>query len=108
MVRTFLLATSFALVAPSASLVERPPVEYLTPPDAPVVVLFANPATVDAVCRRNAPPVPEGYVILACTRDDIRAQLMPDPCLFPDEFYAALQCHENAHLSRKGLVGWRH
>lgn len=108
MIRAFVIAVSFALAAPSAPLVERPPAEFLTAPDAPVVIMFADPVTVDAVCRRASTPVPEGYVILACTRDDIRVQLMPDPCLFPDEFYASLQCHENAHLSRNNLTGWRH
>lgn len=107
MIRTSIIAAAFALAAPSAALVERPPEAYLTAPDAPVTILFADPATVHEVCSRAA-AVPEGYVAMACTRDDLRIQLMPDPCLFPDEFYASLQCHENAHLTRAGLPGWRH
>ncbi|MFC5373980.1 hypothetical protein ACFPIF_15560 [Brevundimonas faecalis] len=108
MIRPLVIATSFALAAPSAALVERAPDSHLAAPDAPVVVMFADPVLVDQACRSAAAPVPAGYVIMACTRDDIRAQIMPNPCLFPDEFYASLQCHENAHLSRKGVPGWRH
>ncbi|GAA0768842.1 hypothetical protein [Brevundimonas olei] len=107
MVRTSIIAAAFALAAPSAALVERPPEAYLTAPDAPVTILFADPTTVHEVCSAAA-AIPDGFIAMACTRDDLRIQLMPDPCLFPDEFYASLQCHENAHLTRTGLPGWRH
>lgn len=107
MIRTSIIGVALALFGPSAALVDRPPDAYLVAPDAPVTILFTDPRTVHEVCSAAA-GTPEGFVVMACTRDDLRIQLMPDPCLFPDEFYASLQCHENAHLSRTGLPGWRH
>lgn len=122
MLKTLLLATATMLTqtmsGPSVSMqsfpfptnlsVEKPPVQFQLAPDAPAVVLYADPVTVDAVCRRLADKVPEGAIILACTVPSNRRQLMPDPCLFPDEYFASLQCHENAHLPRRDGTRWVH
>ncbi|WP_374387101.1 hypothetical protein [Brevundimonas sp.] len=93
--------------APSPDIVDAAPPEYWSPPDAPAVILFGSPAEVDTVCRTGA-TVPEGYVILACTSDTRRVMLMPNPCLYQHEYYAKLMCHEQAHLGRGGLSGWKH
>lgn len=100
----FKLAAAFAIqviLGPSASLVEKPPVWFQRPPSAPAIIAFASPAAIDAFCR--TPETPANIVILACTFPDKHAIAMPDPCLFPGEYYASLQCHENGHLN-----GWRH
>ena len=45
---------------------------------------------------------PDGFVVLACvtTADNgERYKIMPNPCFLGDvDFYARLECHENAHL----------
>lgn len=92
--------------APAPSVVESAPPAHWGAP-GPFAIAFGSPADVDAYCRRSAPVAP-GYVILACTRDDRRQVVMPNPCLYQHEYYAKLMCHEQAHLSRPGLPGWRH
>lgn len=105
MLKPALASVIVAMTGPSYHpLVEQPPARYMRPPANIAGVLYADPRTVDAVCRDlSAEPVPETTVILACTIPATGRMLMPDPCLFTDEFYAALLCHENAHLN-----GWRH
>lgn len=102
------LAVTLALIGPSASRVEQAPPEFWGPPDAPALVMYADPVVVDAVCREASGAVPAGYVVMACTNPGNRTQIMPDPCLYQDEYYARLQCHENAHLPRKDGTRWVH
>jgi hypothetical protein len=98
-----LLAASALLVMPPC---ERPPVEFQGP-SVPAVVLFADPETVDAVCREVG-GAQAATRILACTNAAAGVMLLPDPCLFDDR-YARLACHERAHLDRAdGSQGWRH
>jgi len=92
--------------APDPLRIEGAPPQYWGEP-GPFIIAFADPAVVDAYCTRGAPG-PRGYVVLACTRDDVRQVAMPNPCLYQHEYYAKLLCHEQAHLSRPGLSGWRH
>ena len=105
MLKPALASVIFAMTGPSYHpLVEPPPAQYQRPPANIAGVLYADPRTVDAVCRELSPtPVPDTTVILACTVPSTGRMLMPDPCLFSDEFYAALLCHENGHLN-----GWKH
>lgn len=123
MLKTLIAASAVTLITamsgPSASMqsfpfptnlsVEKPPVQFQGPPDAPASILYADPIMVDAVCRRAAgKSAPAGGIILACTLPSTRRQLMPDPCLYPDEYFASLQCHENAHLPRSDGSRWVH
>lgn len=101
------LIVTFAMAGPSASIVEPAPADLRDAPHLPALVYYADPVVVDAACRGMA-KVPEGVTVLACTVPSTRRQLMPNPCLFPDEFYAALQCHENAHLPRADGRVWLH
>jgi len=100
-----------ALLLQSASLLvmqpcERPPVQYQGD-SVPARILFAPPEVVDAVCRR-AGNASSPYQILACTNVANSTILMPDPCLYDDN-YARLACHERSHLMRKdGSPGWSH
>lgn len=93
------------LIAASGLLVmqpcERPPVEYQGP-TPPAIILFADPATVDSVCREAVRLKADPRQILACTNAERRVILMPDPCLY-DDSYAKLLCHERAHIA-----GWVH
>ena len=92
--------------APSATVVQAAPPEYWGDPGV-FNISFGTPATVDARC--TGPGLgPRNYIVLACTRDDRRHVVMPNPCLYQHEYYAKLLCHEQGHLSRPGLGGWRH
>lgn len=87
---------------------ERPPVEYQGE-SVPAVVVFAHPSVVNAVCK-SAVGIPQDSprIILACTNPMNSTILLPDPCLFADN-YAQLVCHERAHLRRvNGSPGWTH
>lgn len=81
---------------------ERPPLEYQGE-TKPAVIFFADPATVDLVCREAVPNMKASpRQILACTNGGNRVMLMPDPCLY-EGTYPALLCHEKSHLN-----GWVH
>lgn len=100
-------ATEFPLVsAPSPNIVETAPPQYWGSPGA-FMLAFGTPAEVDAYCT-GGDPRPRNFIVLACTRDDRRQVVMPNPCLYQHEYYAKLLCHEQGHLSRPGLAGWRH
>lgn len=99
-------AVALLAAAPAMPHVDIPPPDFQRAPDAPAVVIYGHPAAVDAVCREGTGLV--GGTIFACTFPARRAQIMPNPCLFPDEFYARLQCHENGHLPRADGTHWRH
>lgn len=101
--KVFLAASGLLLVPPC----ERPPIEFQGP-SVPAIVMFADPAIVDAVCRRLVPSANPKRVILACTNPATGAMLLPDPCLYEDGM-AKLLCHEVAHLKRAdGSPGWVH
>jgi len=92
--------------APPASIVQAAPPQYWGDPGA-FLIAFGSPAEVDAYCTGGS-RAPRNYVVLACTRDDRRQVVMPNPCLYQHEYFAKLMCHEQGHLSRPGLPGWRH
>lgn len=97
MFKELVAASGLLLVSPC----ERPPIQYQGP-TPPAVILFAAPATVDAVCREAANLKADPRRILACTNAERRVILMPDPCLY-DDGYAKLMCHERAPIA-----GWDH
>lgn len=97
MFRELIAASGLLIMQPC----ERPPIEYQGP-TPPAVIIFADPITVDTVCREAASLMAEPRQILACTNSDQRVMLLPDPCLY-DDGYAKLLCHEKSHLN-----GWRH
>lgn len=92
--------------APSPNVVDAAPPQYWDAP-GPFLLAFGTPAEVDAYCTGGMPG-PRNFIVLACTRDDLRQVVMPNPCLYQHEYYAKLMCHEQGHLSRPGLRGWRH
>ena len=83
---------------------DAPPMEYRGP--ATAIVAFTTPEEVSRVCGKDDPP-PPGLQIVACSWPGKFAEgvvIMPDPCAWADtEYYAKIQCHENAHLR-----GWVH
>ena len=88
-----------ALSAPFAT-VEAAPVEYIGP--AAAKILFLYPEGVESLCLgAGVGPVPPGRTVVACAQDDVI--VMPDPCLYRDDSYAKLLCHEKAHI-----LGWAH
>lgn len=92
--------------APAPSIVETAPPTHWDSPGA-FRVAFGTPAQVDAYCTRGLPGA-RNFIVLACTNDGRREVVMPNPCLYQHEYFAKLMCHEQAHLSRPGLAGWRH
>ncbi len=61
--------------------------------DTAAILIFTS--DVSSYCGK----APKGYVTLACAQGPQIA--MPNPCQFPDDPYAALLCHEMAHVN-----GW--
>lgn len=88
---------------PTAAMVPVPPLDLQGAPDQPVIILFGNPAEVDAACRN---PGQVGGTVFACTFGRERVQIMPNPCLYENEAYARIQCHENGHLARRDGRRW--
>ena len=66
-----------------------------------IKVGFLSPEGVESVCRNLGAQVPEGMSLVACANS--KGIVAPNPCLFPDERYARLLCHEKAHV-----LGWKH
>ena len=71
------------------------------------VIMTTSPDIINEACRGDR-VLPEGTIILACTKG--RNMLMPNPCLYQDmDPYARLLCHEMAHLPRlDNSEGWKH
>mgnify|MGYP000220990895 CR=1 FL=1 len=65
--------------------------------DSASVVVFTDRQGIEENCGKAQP----GFVIIACHRQTMKGVnviFMPNPCLLGDsEFYAKIQCHENAH-----------
>ena len=103
MFRELIAASGLLIMQPC----ERPPIEHQGP-TPPAVIIFADPLTVDTVCREAANLKADPRQILACTNAERRVMLMPDPCLY-EGAYPALLCHERSHLPRlDGSPGWEH
>ena len=81
--------------APSPGIVETAPPAYWDPPGA-FRMAFGSPAEVDFYCTRGDPR-PRNFIVLACTNDELRQVVMPNPCLYQHEYFAKLMCHEQAH-----------
>lgn len=92
-------------------LAPRPPEQFTASTPEPVTIFYAEPATVDAVCRAlmeaGNPPErqsPEGWTIFACTNTAARRSILPNPCgkQYAGEPFAALACHELGHANSWG------
>lgn len=80
--------------------VEPAPAQYTGPVAAKI--LFLYPQGVESLCTSaGVGPVPSGRAVAACSQYDVI--VMPDPCLYRDDNYAKLLCHEKAHI-----LGWEH
>lgn len=114
--KTLALTVIAALALAPAALAQDPPVKPKqvtslissdTPPDrfqhtAVFKVLTMTPDGVSSLCDgRHSPP--EGYRTLGCTVpiDGAAVVIVPNPCLFDDEPFAHLLCHEAGHVN-----GW--
>lgn len=75
-----------------------PPVKYM--PGAIFTIGTALPKQVHETCL-GKDTLPPGTIIFACTAMQTDAVLMPNPCLYWWETYAALFCHEQGHVN-----GW--
>lgn len=87
------------MIAALALLV--PLTDYTMPPerfrgDNTAVVTFAKPQLVQELCGRRG--VPE---LIGCAELLPPSMIVPNPCVFPEEVYARIACHEKAHS-----LGW--
>lgn len=85
----------YVLPLPGETL--RPPARYIGETRAVLEVI--EPEKVEATCAAGGPGA------LACTKMYPKRPtiVMPDPCAFPFDSYAAMLCHEIAHVN-----GWDH
>lgn len=85
-------ATEYVL--PRVGDTDRPPLRMQG--DARAIIEMIDPESIEAVC---------GADTTACTRltPQRPTMLMPNPCAFPFDAYAALLCHEMGHVNN-----WRH
>lgn len=68
--------------------------------NAVVVTGYVSPAMIGELCGK-APP---GMVMMACSGNDKDGNpliIIPNPCLFDDQSFARLLCHEKGHI-----LGW--
>ena len=70
-----------------------PPYRYMG--DGITITVFTS--KVEAFC---GPPTP-GFQIVGCYRrtNGRPVVVLPNPCLFPEEFFATIACHEKAHAT---------
>lgn len=61
-------------------------------------ITFTYPGKVDYLCGGTDN---DGGTIMACSEVNGNWTLLPHPCLYPDDMYARLVCHELGHTS-----GW--
>lgn len=91
------------IIALSAVLVGAKPLPLQSPvkfqANTSVTVIMTDQATIDAFCGR--PPI--GWRKIACAEHLSRTIVAPNPCKFKHEQYAAIMCHELAHIQ-----GWKH
>ena len=108
--KAMIAASGLLAFTPGQFQAPRPPEQFLGNPPEAVAIFYADPATVDSVCRglidRAGDPnrrVPSNWTVYACTNTAARSSLMPDPCgpQYAGEAYAALACHEKGHAN-----GW--
>ena len=91
-----LAAIPIALALMGAGLPPLPAVEHRK--SSVTKVWFVPLPLVQPMCiYYGAKPPPKGKTILGCAVYKLRMIIMPNPCDF-NEFYARLQCHENAHF----------
>lgn len=102
MLRLSLIAASLLIPAPvhtGTVSSDMPPFRFRG--SSVSIVVFTDRAGIDENCGVAAP----GNIIIACHRQTdkgVNVIFMPNPCLVGDvEFYAKIQCHENAHAN-----GW--
>lgn len=83
-------------VLPLVHETTRPPLTWQG--NARSVIEFIQPDDIESACR-------SGENVTACTRmlPGRPTIIMPNPCAFPWDAYAALLCHEMAHVN-----GWEH
>jgi len=99
-----LLALAISPFLASATPLAHGPIYAGLPPerywmtDAGAITLYVN--DVAAHCGTVAPP---GMTVLGCTRhfEGGTVIVLGNPCLFADELYARIACHERAHS-----LGW--
>jgi hypothetical protein len=99
--RLVLLAAGLAAaagVAGAGLLDDGPPPERFQGPARMTLVFAGQPATTRA-CDAGRPLPPRPWRRWACTRDGVT--YAPDPCLYPNEAFARLLCHEKGHVN-----GW--
>lgn len=80
--------------ADTLALIPLPP--PLLRGDATATVHFAEPSKVTQLCGG----APEGKLLLGCATSDPPQMAVPNPCLFVDEIYGRLLCHEIGHIHR--------
>lgn len=91
MLLSLLVAASLLEVAP------LPPHQYRVD-ETVAAIMFTTPDKVDVGCGNKDP---KHWQIFACSQIEGSRVLMPHPCLYTDDNYARLLCHELGHIS-----GW--
>jgi hypothetical protein len=85
-----------AMVIPH--MASLPPVQYRE--DKVIAIIqFTYPKDVDKGCGGS--PEDDPTYIVACTKVGGPKMLAPHPCLYPEDPYARVLCHELGHIS-----GW--
>lgn len=81
---------------------QLPPVDYTGPTYREIEVSFKSPIAVHIACGGDFREFQgQMHQIFACAGVGKNWIIMPDPCLYPDENYARLMCHELGHTK-----GW--
>jgi len=95
------LLMAVPLLAASGSLIDSgyPPMRYQHDATAAAVRFSSDQDYIDRVCGKS----PKGFVTLACTLQDKRQEVLPNPCAeeFAGQSFARTACHELGHLN-----GW--
>lgn len=86
-----------ALGAISATIPPQAPREFQS--STAMTMIATDQATIEAFCGK----APLGWNKVACAESTSRTIVVPNPCHYNHERYAAILCHELAHLN-----GWKH
>lgn len=86
--------------APNSSLYNSGPPPVRFQGDGAAVVAFVHPSRINETCGTD--PMPKPYIRIACagSKNGTPAIVLPNPCLFTNEAFALVACHELGHINR--------
>jgi hypothetical protein len=92
-------AMAMTVSASAPDFVTRPPAEFVGGPPIAMGLIVVPAHLIDAACRQIGGRA--SNMIVGCYVDGF--VILPDPCVFRDEVFAQIACHEVAHAR-----GWKH